>query len=436
MENRKNDEKLSIKKNTEHRTQNTEHRTQNTEHRMSNISGLSNCKCDYCMNFFNACYTGNVCEMQRNFVHDRINVHKNGYTPFYVACKNEFLGIAQALYLLNEDCFNVLKTVRNENNPSFTLIESLVIELCRKDTTKDTKNTKNIEIIEWLYSIDNTILDFEDEFRNSLFIIGCIHGSIELIKWLYSKNNEFIYYLNAEKRSCLYMSCLKNRFNIVYWLCELNNDVLYFDKNILSACTHSTLFEYIYSKDNSLLKLQTINFPCRNGNLEICKLIHSRIGLENDHICELFMRACKYGHLEICKWLFQINNDCINYLDEYNRSPLYMSCVYGNIGVTKWILPMFPFLLYIFDVDGTNPFFACCFNGYIDLVKLIYEFDKGIIACSYQKKMSPLKIACHRGHVEICMFLHEIDKTLIKNITIKECHPLVKDRIKLLKTFF
>ena len=120
-----------------------------------------------------------------------INISIDNNYNFKKVTKNFNTKISKLLYSIRPSLIHDIK------------LDELFTICCKKDNIK--------EHLEWLYSLDNTIIDKIN--MNDIINYNCIHGNFEIVKWLYLLKSDIIIDINT-----FHICCMNNFHQLVIWL--------------------------------------------------------------------------------------------------------------------------------------------------------------------------------------------------------------------------
>lgn len=216
-----------------------------------------------------------------------------------------------------------------------------------------------IELAKWLYSIDKTNNNCEIEYacqhnklglikwinstskidsmtKRAIFDIACKNNYLEMVKWIYSIDK--YYYIDYELFKYI---CVNGNVKVAKWALE---------SNIIKPTYFTYIFRHLY----------------KNEHIDIFDMLCSTIGIDNDDLTYSFLMACKHGqnkfvnialttykkycyeysfydssiiacrngHLEILKLLFSLNKSNI----EHNNMLLETGIQYQKTDILYWLI--------------------------------------------------------------------------------------------------
>lgn len=121
----------------------------------------------------------------------------NNYN-FRKAVKNFDTNIAKLLYSIKPSLINDIK------------LDELFTYCCKKDNNK--------EHLEWLYSLDNTLINKIN--INDIINNNCIHGNYEIVKWLYLLKSDIIIDINTFQ-----ICCMNNFHQLAIWIYSIQPNI-------------------------------------------------------------------------------------------------------------------------------------------------------------------------------------------------------------------
>ena len=151
---------------------------------------------------------------------------------------------------------------------------------------------------------------------------------------------------------------------------------------------------------------------CYYGDLSIVKYILSRYDIDTHAENDLaFTFACRQGHLDICKLLYMLDgvNVSTSYYEEEDETldddaPLILACKYGHFDVVN----------YLIQTNKVNvsefAFKTACVNGYLDVAQLLYDHGKINI---HADNDCIFYDCCEEGHLEIIKWLCSLDEFIV-----------------------
>lgn len=175
--------------------------------------------------------------------------------------------------------------------------------------------------------------------RKTVFRLVCKVGKIEEVKYMlnYMSDVESITYMTYV------LSCRYGNIDIVKYICDNNTlDMsLHSNQALMWAAkgNHNDIFKYIIESKISTRGIRDIfNKLCKNGNLELIKLMVDKYQINFIHTTHTLDTACMNGHLEVVKYIHGL----------YKKSQLQISI--NNNTVSK-----------------------LCGNGHLSLIKFLVE---------------------------------------------------------------
>ncbi len=256
---------------------------------------------------------------------------------FILACINGALKTAQHIYNISKNASGKL---------SFKT-RSIQYSICPKTISEHINKTQYLNIVQWLYSIEDELYDIDQGFLHA-----CINGNLDIIEWLLPMINHGILDIAFSNAST------SGRFEVVRRLYQIDNP-------------HYS-YEHYFS------------CACINGSLEIAQWLYERksncINIDNS----LFIETCRNNHLSIVKWLYSLGADP----NVVNYRALKNACLYDHVEMLEWLF-FLPVILEINDNDNDNDleresciirthsvFCFICARCKISIIKTFYDISQ------------------------------------------------------------
>ena len=177
----------------------------------------------------------------------------------------------------------------------------------------------HLEVIKWLY------INYGNRF--TIMDNCCIYGNLEILQWLHSIDKFKKPYYDSEKN---YWLCVaKNgHLHILQWISTLWNVL---DKNLMIAAVKGNQMEVLkwgLKKNRSVFNADIYNAAALCGNIGILKWLRENKIRWNEEVCN---SAIMRGHLDTLIWCRE------------NGAPwnidwaTYRARVYGHTHITNWI---------------------------------------------------------------------------------------------------
>ena len=347
---------------------------------------------------------------ESNSIHTSIYTIK--YLSFRIACIQGHLEVVKIIYNLY-----IIHNIHNE------WINIIFNECC---------NFGQFHIILWLYSNFHIDLEYENDESITPFANVCLNGHLEIAQWLYSIDQNVLnintfysneYNINNDLKLCknysdnFVLSCESGNLKIPQWLLKISPNInihRFNDYAFYRVCNlgHIEVAQWLYNIDKNIdfkyneeFTNKNENFfslVCSNGYLNLAIWIFS---IDNDIINDLditliFQKSCKDGYLELSKWLLETFNS-IN-LSNINNI-FFLTAINGHIEILQWLYN----LNIEINVSKSHLIFNVCLNGYLNIAQWLYEINNNILNIEIISVNILIKKLCSKGNLEIIKWLYE-----------------------------
>lgn len=206
--------------------------------------------------------------------------------------------------------------------------------------------TKLILTVKEMNVLDNYSKDFLTKAKLG-FDYNCKYGNINVIMWLYSlenidihADNEFVFRRACKCGHLALAQCLFSLGKI-----DVNGKI---DINAKDG----------YAFDEA----------CVEGHLPVVQLLYSLgeidIWRDNEYA---FVNSCACGHLILAQWLYSLAKEQNIYTD--TKFAFITSCAYNHLIVAQWLYSLG-------QVDDQYAFNECCRRGNLDIARWLYSLGR------------------------------------------------------------
>lgn len=269
--------------------------------------------------FIEICKQGRLDIAEQIYEEYDINISARNNFAFQTSCIKGHIEIAKWLYY----------KIKEKN----TLIFPTIIKCIQY---------KKIEMVKWLYMLDQTISNKEHEYY---FKKACIYDNLELVQWIYKIKS--IDTLDNETITSL---CQRNKLKILEWLNSIPNLVfsIYCHTSLFrSICTHGylELAQWFYSQYKNNIDIHCNNdtiFTCAgySNNFDLILWLYNEvyegkisIFCQND----IFNKVCTNNNLKLAQWIYTTFITTID-IRAYNDLTFKYVCSHKqNIEIAKWL---------------------------------------------------------------------------------------------------
>lgn len=175
------------------------------------------------------------------------------------------------------------------------------------------------------------------------------------------------------------LACIKGQLDIAKWIItSANNDISVPGEELFREVCRSNqsnqdsccgVAKWIYSFGSIDINL-AFNIACECNNVEIAKWLHF-LGNVNIHDRDelLFRDACRNGHIQIVKLLYSLGAN----IHEHNDHAFRSACANGHLEVAQLL-----YSLGFVDIsyDREDAFRWACHNGHLDIIVWLYSLNR------------------------------------------------------------
>lgn len=285
-------------------------------------------------------------------------------------------------------------------------------------------NSSNFAASKWLYSMNANFLDSIDQNGNNVFIIALNGGNMEIILWLYKLESDFINSTDMNGNNAFIIAINASNINVAKWLLELNPDFINSrDLNgntaFMISIFHGNIkmIQWLYTMNNSFLYS-----PNYNGSTP-------------------FMVAMCFSTIDIMEFLYNIDESIISVKDYYENTPFLMSLALNvKIDNLKWLYHNKPEVLCTTNPAGEDAFITSLSSSNLELTEWLVDLNPNFLFSKNCYGENAFIIAIRESNLELLKWLYQLNSDFLtsedsygENVFIK---AVVFSDLEIIKWFY